>query len=411
MIDDVVNGTFANNTLHIAMKTVTPQPTRYGKPGDPEPEHPIIPKESTLSQIDLAQPQIHGYKPNPADPDNPYPAGLGTICDELYQAAAGNPRSPDKPLPGAPPELWKIVGIKNSHDGKLGAEASTVRLSPRPASTGFPTWLRCCSARRTRRGGEHPMTQRMDKESTSHLVKLIIFCVLTGMATVVLGMTLSNGGFARRRRLQGDVHRRHRCGRAATKSASLVFGRQHPSRWRSRTRTRPSWSSDRPDIKLRRTRRRLAVPQPGRPALQALERVPKAPPPRSSRAQPSRYREPGRPSTLTCCWAVSSRCSRRSTRPTSTSWRLRSSRHCRRVRKCGEPAGISFITAQTLAGRDKLIGDVIRNLSTRSTSSVRATPNSARRSARCASSSVRPEEQDREDQCSGLAGRHRRPDR
>ncbi len=42
------------------------------------------------------------------------------------------------------------------------------------------------------------MTQRMDKESTSALVKLIIFCVLTGMATVVLGMTLSNGGFAKR---------------------------------------------------------------------------------------------------------------------------------------------------------------------------------------------------------------------
>jgi len=42
------------------------------------------------------------------------------------------------------------------------------------------------------------MTQRMDKESISALVKLIIFCVLTGMATVVLGMTLSNGGFAKR---------------------------------------------------------------------------------------------------------------------------------------------------------------------------------------------------------------------
>jgi len=42
------------------------------------------------------------------------------------------------------------------------------------------------------------MTQRMDKESSAALVKLIIFCVLTGMATVVLGMTLSNGGFAKR---------------------------------------------------------------------------------------------------------------------------------------------------------------------------------------------------------------------
>ena len=122
LIDDVVNGTFKNNTLHIAMKTVTPQPTRYGLPGDPEPEHPIIPKESVLESIDLAQPQIRGYRPNPADPGNPYPAGLGTICDELYAAAAGNPRTPDEPLP-IPPELWKIVGIRNSHNGKLGSEA------------------------------------------------------------------------------------------------------------------------------------------------------------------------------------------------------------------------------------------------------------------------------------------------
>lgn len=42
------------------------------------------------------------------------------------------------------------------------------------------------------------MTNRMDKESSSALIKLIIFCLLTGMATVVLGMTLSNGGFAPR---------------------------------------------------------------------------------------------------------------------------------------------------------------------------------------------------------------------
>ena len=122
LIDDVVNGTFKNGTLHIAMKTTTPQPTRYGQPGDPEPEHPVIPKESTLESLDLVQPQIRGYRPNPNDPDNPYPAGLGTICDELYAAAAGNPRTPDEPLP-IPPELWKIVGIKNSHNGKFGTEA------------------------------------------------------------------------------------------------------------------------------------------------------------------------------------------------------------------------------------------------------------------------------------------------
>jgi virulence factor Mce-like protein len=132
LIDDVVNGTFLNNTLHIQFGPVAnPQPTRYGQPGDPQPEHPIIPTEAALESIDLAQPQIHGYKPNPADPDSPFPAGLGTICDELYEAAAGNPRTPDEPLP-IPPELWRIVGIRNSHNGKFGTEADFNRA---PASS------------------------------------------------------------------------------------------------------------------------------------------------------------------------------------------------------------------------------------------------------------------------------------
>jgi virulence factor Mce-like protein len=132
LIDDVVNEVFKNNTLHIQFGPVAnPQPTRYGLPSDPEPEHPIVPTEATLEAIDLAQPQIHGYRPNPNDPDNPFPAGLGTICDELYEAAKGNPRTPDEPLP-VPPELWKTVGIRNSHNGKFGTEADFNRA---PASS------------------------------------------------------------------------------------------------------------------------------------------------------------------------------------------------------------------------------------------------------------------------------------
>lgn len=43
------------------------------------------------------------------------------------------------------------------------------------------------------------MTSRMlDRESSSALLKLIIFCTVTGICTVVLGMTLSNGGFEKR---------------------------------------------------------------------------------------------------------------------------------------------------------------------------------------------------------------------
>jgi virulence factor Mce-like protein len=131
LINPVVNGVFKNNTLHINLPIANPQPTRYGQPSDPQPEHPIIPKESTLEALDFAQPQIHGYKPNPADPANPFPAGLGTVCDELYAAANGDPRTPDEPFPYQA-SFWKSFGVRNSHNGKLGADADYNRA---PASS------------------------------------------------------------------------------------------------------------------------------------------------------------------------------------------------------------------------------------------------------------------------------------
>ncbi len=174
LIDDVVNGTFSNNTLHIAMKTVTPQPTRYGKPGDPEPEHPIIPKESVLESLDIVQPQIRGYRPNPADPDNPYPAGLGTICDELYEAAAGNPRTPDEPLP-IPGELWKVVGIKNSHNGKLGTEADFNRAPASSVGIDSPAERKVLNRMTTALTG-------VKSESVPDVASLLISPVVRGVA-------------------------------------------------------------------------------------------------------------------------------------------------------------------------------------------------------------------------------------
>jgi phospholipid/cholesterol/gamma-HCH transport system substrate-binding protein len=101
-----------NGTLHIDLKLVSPQATLY----DVNTEKPTIPKQSAIDAVDLANPKIHGY-------NGVYPAGLGTICDELNAAAAGNPvRSHDNPIL-IPGELWKLVGVKNSHNGKLGTDA------------------------------------------------------------------------------------------------------------------------------------------------------------------------------------------------------------------------------------------------------------------------------------------------
>ena len=101
-----------NGTLHIDLKLVSPQATLY----DVNTEKPTIPKQSVIDTVDLANPKIHGY-------NGQYPAGLGTICDELNAAAAGNPiRNHDNPIL-IPGELWKLIGVKNSHNGKLGTDA------------------------------------------------------------------------------------------------------------------------------------------------------------------------------------------------------------------------------------------------------------------------------------------------
>ncbi|HUP99445.1 MAG TPA: MCE family protein [Aeromicrobium sp.] len=129
LIDDVVNGVWKNAYLHIAMVTVSPQPSRYGRPDDPQPEHPIIPAQTVLDGASMADPHVHGYLPNPDDPNNPIPAGLGTICDELYQAAAGNPRTPDEPLPYTA-AFWKMFGVRNSHNGKLAGSDADYQRAP-----------------------------------------------------------------------------------------------------------------------------------------------------------------------------------------------------------------------------------------------------------------------------------------
>jgi hypothetical protein len=135
LITTVVNEVFGNGTLHINLPIANPQPSRYGLPDDPEPEHPIIPTEARLESLDFAQPQIRGYTPNPADPDNPFPAGLGTVCDELYAAAAGDPRTPDEPFPYMA-DFWQSFGVRNSHNGKLGTDADYERPAVSSGLTG-----------------------------------------------------------------------------------------------------------------------------------------------------------------------------------------------------------------------------------------------------------------------------------
>ena len=86
------------------------------------------------------------------------------------------------------------------------------------------------------------MARQIDKESSTALVKLIIFCTITGICTVVLGMTLSNGGFARRdhyKAMFSDVT----ASRSATRYALPGYESARSAAPTSSAATRPSSSS------------------------------------------------------------------------------------------------------------------------------------------------------------------------
>jgi len=134
LIDERLDSVFRGLTLHIDLEMISPQPTKYaigegrgrGFGGQPpsEGEHPIIPKQSVIDSVDFANPDVHGNRPDGGA------RGLGTVCDDLDKFAAGeNPWSQENPWPGAPPEVWKMVRLNNSHNGKFGSEAAFERAA------------------------------------------------------------------------------------------------------------------------------------------------------------------------------------------------------------------------------------------------------------------------------------------
>ena len=125
LIDERLDSVFRGLTLHIDLEMVSPQPTGYhpGEPpgyrGRPSPpgEHPVIPKQSVIDSNPATDPDVHGDRPDGG------PRGLGTVCDDLDKFAAGqNPWSQENPWPGPDPSVFKMAGVRNSHNGKLGTD-------------------------------------------------------------------------------------------------------------------------------------------------------------------------------------------------------------------------------------------------------------------------------------------------
>jgi virulence factor Mce-like protein len=120
LINERLNSVFRDLTLHIDLETISPQPTKY----DINTEHPIVPTQAAIDAEPGADPDVHG------DRSDGGPKGLGTVCDDLYKFAAGeNPWSQENPWPGPEPSVWKMVGVKNSHNGKLGTDADYNRAA------------------------------------------------------------------------------------------------------------------------------------------------------------------------------------------------------------------------------------------------------------------------------------------
>jgi virulence factor Mce-like protein len=125
-IDDVME----NGTLHIQLEIISPQPKKYGSGARGDQERPVMPLESTIESEPLVQPENNTFIDG-------VPA-LGKVCDQLNDYAAGNgPYDHANPFPPIPARFWKLLGVQNSHNGKLGNEADYSRTPARSGLDGI----------------------------------------------------------------------------------------------------------------------------------------------------------------------------------------------------------------------------------------------------------------------------------
>jgi phospholipid/cholesterol/gamma-HCH transport system substrate-binding protein len=126
LIDERLDSVFRGLTLHIDLEMVSPQAgPAYQISDDPaKDEHPVIPTQAAIDARPETDPDVHGYKSNGG------PKGLGSVCDDLDKFAAGeNPFSQENPWPGPDPAVFKMIGIKSSHNGKLGKDSDYQRAA------------------------------------------------------------------------------------------------------------------------------------------------------------------------------------------------------------------------------------------------------------------------------------------
>jgi virulence factor Mce-like protein len=116
-----LNSVLRNNTVHLDLELLPQQPTYFGFD-----ENPQIPSDSTLDRTVQADPRSTARTRD--GQGRSLPNSIGAVCNDLkvFKANADNPAkwpfNRTNPF-AVSPEVFKLIGIKNSHNGKFGTDA------------------------------------------------------------------------------------------------------------------------------------------------------------------------------------------------------------------------------------------------------------------------------------------------
>ncbi len=124
-----LNSVLRNNTVHIDLETLPQQPTYFGFD-----ENARIPSNRQIEQAPQADPSKVEYIDAPDKKRGKLPNTIGAVCEDLkiFKQNADDPSkwpySKSDPFEVSP-EVFKLIGVQNSHNGKFGTDADYERAA------------------------------------------------------------------------------------------------------------------------------------------------------------------------------------------------------------------------------------------------------------------------------------------
>lgn len=117
-----LDSVFRNQTVHIDLRTLAEQPTAY-QPN----ENASVPPQAEIDALPEADPKNKTTRRGTANRLSDgakgqvtLPVGLGAVCDQLDTYAKGKDPLNGYIYPGPNPSVYKLVGLKSSHNDKFG---------------------------------------------------------------------------------------------------------------------------------------------------------------------------------------------------------------------------------------------------------------------------------------------------